>query len=103
MPESPRPSNGHQPGQVGGSRPYSQADVERLRGSVRIEYTLARRGAERLRAMLAAGEPVAALGCLTGGQAVEAVKAGLAANATGSHRSSPTWKPASAARSTSSS
>ena len=79
MPESPRPSNGHQPGQVGGSRPYSQADVERLRGSVRIEYTLARRGAERLRAMLAAGEPVAALGCLTGGQAVEAVKAGLEA------------------------
>jgi len=79
VPESPRPSNGHQPGQVGGSRPYSQADVERLRGSVRIEYTLARRGAERLRAMLAAGEPVAALGCLTGGQAVEAVKAGLEA------------------------
>jgi isocitrate lyase len=79
VPESPRPSNGHQHGQVGGARPYSQADAERLRGSVRIEYTLARRGAERLRALLAGGEPVAALGCLTGGQAVEAVKAGLQA------------------------
>jgi isocitrate lyase len=69
---------GEQP-RNGVTRPYAQADVERLRGSLRIEYTLARRGAERLRAMLAGDEPVAALGCLTGGQAVQAVKAGLQA------------------------
>ncbi len=60
-------------------RPYPQADVEKLRGSVKIEHTLARRGAERLRQLLAANEPVAALGCLTGNQAVQAVKAGLKA------------------------
>jgi isocitrate lyase len=60
-------------------RPYTQADVDKLRGSVHIEHTLARRGAERLRALLAANEPVAALGCLTGNQAVQAVKAGLKA------------------------
>ncbi len=60
-----------------GTRPYTQDDVARLRGSMKIEYTLARRGAERLRAQLAQNEPVAALGCLTGGQAVQAVKAGL--------------------------
>jgi len=61
------------------SRPYSAADVERLRGSVQIEHTLARRGANRLRTLLRDDEPVAALGCLTGGQAVQAVKAGLKA------------------------
>ncbi len=61
------------------NRPYPQADVERLRGSVKIEHTLARRGAERLRALLAQDEPVAALGCLTGNQAMQAVKAGLKA------------------------
>jgi isocitrate lyase len=60
-------------------RPYSEGDVARLRGSVRVEHTLARRGAERLRALLAHNEPVAALGCMTGGQAVQAVKAGLKA------------------------
>jgi isocitrate lyase len=61
------------------TRPYSAADVQRLRGSVRIEHSLARRGAVRLRALLAENEPVAALGCMTGGQAVQAVKAGLKA------------------------
>lgn len=60
-------------------RPYTQDEVERLRGSVHIEHTLARRGAERLRKLLAEAEPVAALGCLTGNQAVQAVKAGLKA------------------------
>ncbi len=60
-------------------RPYTQADVKKLRGSVAIEHTLARRGAERLRRLLAENEPVAALGCLTGNQAVQAVKAGLKA------------------------
>jgi isocitrate lyase len=60
-------------------RPYSDADVERLRGSVVVEHTLARRGAERLRALLAEEDCVSALGALTGGQAVQMVKAGLKA------------------------
>jgi isocitrate lyase len=60
-------------------RPYSDTDVERLRGSVLVEYTLARRGAEHLRAMLAQEDWVSALGALTGGQAVQMVKAGLKA------------------------
>ncbi len=74
------PANGNgKPSPDGVSRPYTDADVARLRGSVRIEHTLARRGAERLRALLARDEPVAALGCMTGGQAIQAVKAGLEA------------------------
>ena len=60
-------------------RPYSETDVERLRGSVLVEYTLARRGAEQLRTLLAEEDWVAALGALTGGQAVQMVKAGLKA------------------------
>src|SRR6202034_2634385 len=60
-------------------RPYSQADVERLRGSLVVEHTLGRRGAERLRALLEQEDRVAALGALTGGQAVQMVKAGLRA------------------------
>ena len=60
-------------------RPYTPAQVQRLRGSVRVEHTLARMGAERLRELLHEKEPVAALGCLTGNQAVQAVKAGLKA------------------------
>ena len=58
-------------------RPYTAADVERLAGTVRVEYTLARLGSERLWQMLHEDEPVTALGCLTGNQAVQAVKAGL--------------------------
>ena len=58
-------------------RPYSRDDVERLRGSVRVEHTLARLGAERLRTLLAEREWVAALGAMTGGQAVQMVRAGL--------------------------
>jgi isocitrate lyase len=60
-------------------RPYSEADVERLRGSVTIEHTLARLGAVRLRQLLADDEWVPALGAMTGGQAVQMVKAGLKA------------------------
>ncbi len=60
-------------------RPYTGADVIRLRGPVHVEQTLARRGAERLRALLADDEYVAALGALTGGQAVQMAKAGLKA------------------------
>jgi isocitrate/methylisocitrate lyase len=60
-------------------RPYGDAAVERLRGSVRVEHTLARLGAARLRTLLAEREWVAALGALTGGQAVQMVRAGLEA------------------------
>jgi isocitrate lyase len=60
-------------------RPYSDEDVERLRGSVSVEHTLARRGALRLRAQLADEPCVTALGAVTGGQAVQMVKAGLSA------------------------
>ncbi|RRS01783.1 isocitrate lyase [Glycomyces terrestris] len=62
-------------------RDYSAADVVRLRGRVTEEHTLARRGAERLWTRLtedaAGGGYVHALGAMTGGQAVEQVKAGL--------------------------
>src|SRR3982750_3280987 len=58
-------------------RTYSAADVVRLRGSVVPEHTLARVGAERLWQLLQREEPVRALGALTGGQAVQMVKAGL--------------------------
>jgi isocitrate lyase len=60
-------------------RPYAEQDVLRLRGSVHVEHTLARVGAERLRRLLEEEEWVAALGAMTGGQAVQMVKAGLKA------------------------
>jgi len=61
------------------TRTHSKEDVERLRGSIKIEHTLAQRGAERLWAQLNSGEPVTALGALTGNQAVQQVRAGLKA------------------------
>ena len=60
-------------------RPYSAEDVFRLRGSVQIEHTLARRGADRLWTLLKEEPFVTALGALTGNQAVQQVKAGLKA------------------------
>ncbi|MBH1938798.1 isocitrate lyase [Streptomyces sp. AV19] len=60
-------------------RTYSAEDVVRLSGSVREEHTLARRGAERLWRQLHEREYVHALGALTGGQAVQMVRAGLQA------------------------
>jgi len=60
-------------------RPYRAHDVERLRGSIRIEHTLARLGAERLWRLLQAEDRVAALGALTGNQAIQQVRAGLRA------------------------
>jgi len=60
-------------------RPYTAEDVERLRGPVRVEHTLARLGAERLWELLEHDEHVAALGAMTGGQAVQMAKAGLKA------------------------
>jgi isocitrate lyase len=61
------------------ARPYGPSDVEGLRGSLRIEHTLARRGALRLFELLRDEPYVAALGALTGGQAVQMVRAGLKA------------------------
>ncbi|MEE9142603.1 MAG: isocitrate lyase [Gammaproteobacteria bacterium] len=58
-------------------RPYAADEVTRLRGSVRIEYTLARRGAERFWDALKEDDPVCALGAVTGNQAVQEVQAGL--------------------------
>ena len=62
---------------AGVERPYTQDDVERIRGRFRIEHTLARLGAERLWKLLHSEDYVAALGALTGAQAVQMVKAGL--------------------------
>ncbi|HEX7050848.1 MAG TPA: isocitrate lyase [Longimicrobiales bacterium] len=58
-------------------RDYTAEDVVRLRGSVRIEYTLARLGAERLWRDLRSRPYLSALGALTGAQAVQMVRAGL--------------------------
>ena len=64
---------------LGITRPYSGDDVIRLRGSVVVEQTLARLGAERLWSLLHSEPYVPALGALTGNQAVQQVKAGLKA------------------------
>jgi isocitrate lyase len=68
-----------EPRWAGVTRPYGAEDVIRLRGSTFPEHTFARRGAERLWELLHMEEVVPALGCMTGGQAVECVKAGLRA------------------------
>jgi len=60
-------------------RPYSPADVERLRGSVHIEYSLARRGAEKLWKLLKTEPYVNSLGAMSGNQAMQQVRAGLKA------------------------
>ena len=60
-------------------RPYSGEDVRRLRGTVEVEHTLARLGAERLWELLHTEPYVPTLGALTGGQAVQMVKGGLKA------------------------
>ncbi|HEY6178587.1 MAG TPA: isocitrate lyase [Kofleriaceae bacterium] len=61
------------------TRPYSRADVDRLRGSYPIEHTVARLGARRLWELLHSEDYVAALGALTGNMAVQQVRAGLKA------------------------
>jgi isocitrate lyase len=60
-------------------RPYGEDAVQRLRGRVEIEHTLARRGAERLWKLVTGDSYVRALGAMTGNQAVQQVKAGLEA------------------------
>src|SRR5262249_27603637 len=64
---------------AGVERTYTAEQVVQLRGSVRVEHSLARSGAERLWELLHSQHHIAALGALTGGQAVEMVKAGLKA------------------------
>jgi len=61
------------------TRPYTLADVESLRGSMRIEHSLARHGAETLWNLLQTESYVAALGAMTGNQAIQQVRAGLKA------------------------
>ena len=61
------------------ARPYSAEDVVRLRGSVQIEYTLARMGAERLWRLMKQEDFVPALGAVTGNQAVQQVQVVLKA------------------------
>ena len=60
-------------------RPYTAEDVIKLRGSIDIRYTLARKGAEKLWKLLHEEDYVHALGALTGNQAMQQVKAGLKA------------------------
>jgi isocitrate lyase len=60
-------------------RLYTEEEAEQLRGTIRVEHTLARLGAERLWQLLQDEDYVAALGAMTGGQAVQMVKAGLKA------------------------
>jgi isocitrate lyase len=64
---------------TGVERTYAAEDVTRLRGSTRVEHTLARRGAEKLWGLLSGEAYVPALGALTGNQAVQMVRAGLQA------------------------
>ena len=64
---------------AGIERPYTEEDVTRLQGSLEIEYTLARHGADRLFRLLSSRSFVRTLGAVTGNQAVQEVKAGLEA------------------------
>ena len=63
----------------GVQRDYSAEDVVKLRGSVLIEHTLARVGAEKLWRLINQDKPVCALGALTGNQAIQEIQAGLKA------------------------
>jgi len=70
---------GTNPRWEGVERPYTAEDVLRLRGSIFIEHTLARLGAERLWELLQTDPYINALGAMTGNQAVQQVQAGLKA------------------------
>lgn len=61
------------------TRPYSAQDVVRLSGSIKVEHTIATRGAEKLWKLVNEEDFVPCLGALTGGQAVQQVKAGIKA------------------------
>jgi len=79
LPEPTHPSPHSAQRWDGIRRDYTPADVERLRGSVRIRHSLAEMGAERLWELLHTEDYVHALGALTGNQAMQMVKAGLKA------------------------
>ncbi len=64
---------------AGTQRSYTAEDVYKIRGSIRIEYSLARQGAEKLWGLLHGSTHIAALGALTGNQAVQMAQAGLKA------------------------
>jgi isocitrate lyase len=64
---------------AGITRPYSTADVERLRGRYKVEHTVARLGAQRLWELMHTDDYVNALGAMTGNQAMQQVRAGLKA------------------------
>jgi len=76
---NPTSTTGKRDRWAGIARPYTDADVLRLRGSYTIDHTIARMGAERLWELMTTTDYVQALGCLSGGQAVQAVRAGLPA------------------------
>jgi isocitrate lyase len=78
-PISRTPERWESPRWAGIERPYSAEEVDRLAGSVRIEHTLARMGAERLWELMQSADYVAALGAMTGNQAIQMVQAGLQA------------------------
>jgi isocitrate lyase len=61
------------------TRPYSELDVQRLRGSVKVEHTLGRNGAKKLWKLITEEDYINALGALTGNQAMQQVRAGLKA------------------------
>ena len=63
----------------GVKRTYSAEDVVKLRGTVQIEHTLARQGAEKMWRLIHQDEPLCGLGALTGNQAVQEIQAGLKA------------------------
>jgi len=71
--------NGREPALEGIKRGFTAEDVVRLRGSVQVEHTLAKRGAEKLWQLINDEPFVNALGALTGNQAMQQVKAGLKA------------------------
>src|SRR5262245_19828040 len=79
VPTKPPPAHRAPERWAGITRPYTDEDVDRLRGTVRIEYTLADRGARRLWQLLTERDYVHALGALSGNQAVQQVRAGLEA------------------------
>src|SRR2546428_3618531 len=67
----------------GVTRPYTAADVHRLRGSIDIEYSLARYGAAQLWRLLQEEDYVAVLSAITGNQAIQEVQAGVAGHLMG--------------------
>ena len=69
----------HNPRWRGVLRPYRAEEVLRLRGSVHIEHTLARLGAEKFWRLLHGEQVIGAVGCMSGNQAVQAIQAGLKA------------------------